>query len=156
MIIPAATAYLLTDRLPVMIGLAVGVGAISAVLGYLMANALDASVAGAMATSAGILFSLAFFLAPEQGVVARARRQRRQRARFAVETLLVHLLNHEGTAAQADESEVAHLGEGLRWSDQTRDRAVERALREGLVAREADRLNLTGAGRSAAQEVMVR
>lgn len=156
MIIPAATAYLLTDRLPVMIGLAVAVGAISAVLGYLMANALDASVAGAMATSAGLLFGLAFFFAPEQGLVARARRQRRQRARFAVENLLVHLLNHEGTPTQADESRVAHLGEELRWSDRTRDEAIERAMRDGLIAREADRLNLTSIGRNTAQEVMAR
>jgi manganese/zinc/iron transport system permease protein len=156
MIIPAATAYLLTDRLPVMIGLAVVVGAISAVLGYIMATALDASVAGAMATSAAILFGLAYFFAPEQGLVARSRNQRRQRSRFAVENLLVHLLNHEGTAAQADESRVAHLGDELRWSDRTRDDAIERAVRAGLIARDADRLNLTGTGRTAAREVVAR
>jgi manganese/zinc/iron transport system permease protein len=156
MIIPAATAFLLTERLPVMIGLAVAVGAVSAVLGYLMATALDASVAGAMATAAGLLFGLAFFFAPEQGLVARSRNQRHQRARFAVENLLVHLLNHEGTAAESDESRVGHLGDELRWSDRTRDDAIERALRDGLIAREADRLNLTGVGRNAAREVVAR
>ena len=44
------------------IGLGVVVGALSAVLGYGMATALDASVAGSMATAAGMLFGLAFFI----------------------------------------------------------------------------------------------
>ncbi len=156
MIIPAATAYLLTDRLPVMIGLAVAVGALSALLGYVIATTLDASVAGAMATAAGLLFGLAYFLAPEQGLFARARRQRRQRASFAVDTLLVHLLNHEGTTTQADESHIAHLGDELRWTDRTRDDAIAKALDDGLIAREAEHLNLTTTGRATAQAVMTR
>lgn len=156
MIIPAATAFLLTDRLPVMIGLAVAIGALSAVIGYAMATTLDASVAGSMATAAGLLFGLAFFFAPEQGLVARSRDQRRQRSRFAVENLLVHLLNHEGTAEQSDESRIGHLGDELRWTDRTRDDAIDRALRDGLIARDADRLNLTGTGRTTAREVVAR
>ena len=156
MIIPAATAYLLTDRLPVMIGLAVAIGALSALLGFVMATTLDASVAGAMATAAGLLFGLAYFLAPEQGLFARARRQRRQRASFAVDTLLVHLLNHEGTATQAEESRIAHLGDELRWTDGIRDDAITHALGDGLIAREADHLSLTPNGRATAHEVMTR
>jgi manganese/zinc/iron transport system permease protein len=156
MIIPAATAYLLTDRLPVMIALAVALGATAAVLGYGVAVALDASVAGAMATMAGILFGLAFLFAPEQGLVARARRQARQRRRFAVETLIVHLLNHEGAQNEATESAVAHLGEELRWADRARDEAIARAAHEGLLARENGHLALTDDGRAAARAVMAR
>ncbi|HEU4325886.1 MAG TPA: metal ABC transporter permease [Roseiflexaceae bacterium] len=59
LIIPAATAYLLTDRLPLMMLLAVLAGALAAGLGYAAALALDASVAGSIATAAGLLFGLA-------------------------------------------------------------------------------------------------
>ena len=57
LIIPAATAYLLTGRLAVMLGLAVLVGAACAVGGYFMASWVDASIAGSMAVVGGILFA---------------------------------------------------------------------------------------------------
>ena len=61
MIGPPATAYLLTDRLAWMIVLGVALGAVSAVGGFWMAHALDASIAGSMATMVGVVFVLAFF-----------------------------------------------------------------------------------------------
>jgi len=76
LVVPSATAYLLTDRLSVMLGLAVGLGALASALGYLLSRATDTSVAAAMAVSAGGLFALAFFLAPRHGLVARWRRRR--------------------------------------------------------------------------------
>lgn len=59
LIVPPATAYLLTDRLPVLLGLSALFGFLSAVLGYGMAVATNGSVAGAMAVAAGIWFILA-------------------------------------------------------------------------------------------------
>lgn len=71
LIVPPATAYLLTERLHLMIGLAVGLGALSALLGYLLARVMDGSIAGAMTTVAGGLFVLAFLFAPKGGLVSR-------------------------------------------------------------------------------------
>lgn len=155
-IIPAATAYLLTDRLPVMIGLSVLVGSAAAAMGYGLAVALDASIAGAMATMAGGLFGVALLFAPAQGLLARVRRLRRQRERFAVEMLLVHLFTHEGTAQQASESAVAHLGEELRWEARFADDTVHRAARGGLIADANGHLALTDAGRGVARHVIAR
>ncbi|CAM4080205.1 metal ABC transporter permease [Saccharibacillus endophyticus] len=76
LIIPAATAYLLTNRLGVMIGLSVAVGIVSAVAGYLISYALDASIAGCIVSVAGILFILALILAPKNGLIARFARRR--------------------------------------------------------------------------------
>lgn len=76
LIIPAATAYLLTNRLGVMIGLSVAVGIVSAVTGYLISYALDASIAGCIVSVAGILFILALILAPKNGLIARFARRR--------------------------------------------------------------------------------
>jgi manganese/zinc/iron transport system permease protein len=74
---PAATAYLLTRRLSRMLVIAVGLGVLSAALGYALAAVLDASIAGAMSVVIGMLFALALLFAPEQGIVPRAVRRHR-------------------------------------------------------------------------------
>jgi manganese/zinc/iron transport system permease protein len=78
LVVPPATAFLLTDRLSTMLGLAVGSGVLSTLLGYALARALDASIAGSMATVAGALFVLAFLLSPTHGLMSREWRRRSQ------------------------------------------------------------------------------
>ncbi|MFD2613738.1 metal ABC transporter permease [Paenibacillus gansuensis] len=77
LIVPAATAYLLTDRLAVMLGLSVLSGVLSAVLGYYTAYLLDASIAGCMVSVAGALFLAALLGSPKHGVLLRKARQKR-------------------------------------------------------------------------------
>lgn len=69
LIVPAATAYLLTDRMSMMIVISVVSGGISSIGGYYMAMVLDASIAGCMITAAGIQFLLVFFLSPTHGML---------------------------------------------------------------------------------------
>ncbi|MCG7379987.1 metal ABC transporter permease [Paenibacillus sp. ACRSA] len=76
LIVPAATAYLLTDRLGKMILYSVLVGAASSVGGYIMAYMLDASIAGCMVAVAGILFVLALLLSPKHGIIFRYARRK--------------------------------------------------------------------------------
>ncbi|WP_044640516.1 metal ABC transporter permease [Risungbinella massiliensis] len=71
LIVPAATAYLLTDRFAFMLGWSVVVGILSSVGGYFLSIILDASIAGCMTVVAGLLFVLAFLFSPRHGVVAR-------------------------------------------------------------------------------------
>jgi manganese/zinc/iron transport system permease protein len=87
LIVPAATAYLLTDRLWVMIATTVAIGWVSAVAGYQGAVALDASIAGAMGVVATACFAAALLLSPHYGLVARARQRvkRRRRLRAALD-----------------------------------------------------------------------
>ena len=155
-IVPAATAYLLTDRLDLMIALSVAIGAAAALLGYRVAVALDASVAGSMVTATGLLFAAALLFSPSHGLLARAWRAGRNRARFAAEMLVVHLANHEGTPDQAAESSVAHLGQELRWSPAMTGDIVAGAVRRGWVVRANGHLALTDPGRTVADRVMAR
>lgn len=74
-IVPAATARLLTSRLPVMIVLACGIGAASALVGSLAAFALDCSVSGAIVSTAGVFFLLAMLFSPEYGTLPRLMRR---------------------------------------------------------------------------------
>ncbi|WP_282940722.1 metal ABC transporter permease [Paenibacillus sp. RC67] len=77
LVVPAATAYLLTERLSIMIVYSMIVGIISAIAGYYVSMLLDASIAGCMITVAGALFVLALLFSPSHGVVWRKLRQRR-------------------------------------------------------------------------------
>lgn len=77
LIVPGATAYLLTDRFERMLAISVCIGALSAVGGYYLAVVLDASIAGAMTAVAGGLFTLAILFSPLHGVVVRRFQQQR-------------------------------------------------------------------------------
>jgi manganese/zinc/iron transport system permease protein len=82
LIVPPATAYLLTDRLPIMILLSMVLAAAAAVLGHIGALAVPAAfgyqstnTAGMIAVAAGALFALAVLLGPQHGVLSRIIRQ---------------------------------------------------------------------------------
>lgn len=82
LIVPAATAYLLTDRLGVMLLLSVVIGAIAAPMGHLGAITLppmigfrDTNTAGMMAGALGLLFALAWLFSPTHGLVPRKLRR---------------------------------------------------------------------------------
>lgn len=76
LVVPPNTAYLLTDRLWLMVLLACAAGVLSTLLGYLLATALDSSIAASMATVSGALYLLVVFAGPRHGVLARWWRQR--------------------------------------------------------------------------------
>jgi manganese/zinc/iron transport system permease protein len=155
MIAPPATAYLLTDRLGVMLALSAGIGVASAIAGYWVAHWLDASIAGSMAAAAGALFGAAWLFAPDRGLVALGRRRSRQRWEFAQTMLAIHLLNHEDSPEVARESRVDHLTEHLSWEPEFATRVVRGAERRGLVSPANGRLVLTERGRAMAREAVV-
>lgn len=76
LIVPAATAYLLTDRIATMIAVTLAVGWACATGGYASAAALDASIAGAMGMVAGACFVAALILSPAHGALPRRQRRR--------------------------------------------------------------------------------
>ena len=90
-IVPASGSYLLTDRLSHMIVLSVILGIISAVTGYLFAILADVSIAGSMATTAGIVFGLIWVFAPNRGLISRWRRTSKQRLEIDVGIMLTHI-----------------------------------------------------------------
>ena len=78
LIVPAATAHLLTDRLWVMLLLSAVFAVASALLGHLSALVVpswfgfaDTSTSGMMAVAAGLLFLLTMLGAPRYGVLAK-------------------------------------------------------------------------------------
>ena len=154
MIAPPAAAYLLTDRLSVMIGLSATIGVISAISGYWLAHLLDASIAGSMATMAGLVFALVYLFSPDRGLVSIIRRRMRQRWEFAQIMLTVHLYQHEDLAEAQQENRVEHCYEHLKWEPDFAKRVIREAESHGLIHRMNGFLKLSDKGRFKAQKAI--
>lgn len=71
---PGATAYLLSDRFPRLIAMAVAIGAASSFVGAYISYFLDGATGGVIVTLQTLIFLAAFFFAPKHGVLAARRR----------------------------------------------------------------------------------
>ena len=154
MIAPGAGAYLLTDKLWMMVVLSVLIGAFSAVVGVLIAFSMDTSISGTMATVGGLVFLLTFLFAPERGIIAKILVQRERKWVFAAYMLSVHLLYHEGTVLEEEESDLSQLTGHLNWSEKFSNSVLASGIRDGLFTRKGTRLYLTDLGRETARSLM--
>lgn len=152
-IVPAATAYLLTDRLLDMMLGSAAIGAIGAILGYWLAMWVDGSIAGGIVTATGILFGLALLFSPTQGLIAQRRRSRRNKQRFAIDLLLIHLFTHERTPDEFTESSLGHIGAALHWSPEQALTTIRLANTRGMVGRANGNVVLTQQGRHYAERL---
>ncbi len=152
LVVPAATAYLLTDHLSIMVVLSVFFGVLGAVLGTLLALALNTNIAGTVATVLGLQFGAVFVVAPEHGLIVQAWRGWRNRREFPLRLLAIHLLQHEGTPAELEESRLAGLHRHLHWLPGDVLSVVHRAERHGLVEVRGEQVAVTPAGRDLARQ----
>jgi len=74
---PGATAYLLTDRFPRLLALAVVLGAVTSFLGAYLSYFLDGATGGLIVVLQTALFLAAFIFAPRHGLLAARRRAAR-------------------------------------------------------------------------------
>lgn len=79
LITPASTAYLLTNRLSTMVFLAGLFGALSAVIGIYISFLYNLSTGPVIALTTTLFFVLAFVFAPQQGILWRSIKTRKQR-----------------------------------------------------------------------------
>ncbi|QDU64592.1 Manganese transport system membrane protein MntB [Planctomycetes bacterium Pan216] len=114
LIVPAATAHLLTDRLWSMMLVAVGVGFLSSLFGYIGALLLDTSVAGMMSVVAGLLFLLAVFFSPRYGVVSKVWHNLALTLRISGEDIIATIYRAEERAGGKTSGAGIGLGESLR------------------------------------------
>ncbi len=80
LITPAATAYLLTNRLSVMIFMSAAFGAISAIFGLFLSLIYNVASGAAIVLVSTFLFALAFIFSPKQGVLFRTIRARKAKS----------------------------------------------------------------------------
>ncbi len=75
LVTPAATAYLVTRRLPAMMAVSALVGALSSLIGLYLSYYANIASGAAVVLAATFFFLLAFFFAPGRGVLRQARGQ---------------------------------------------------------------------------------
>lgn len=73
---PGATAYLLTDRFPRLLMIAVAIGSVTSFLGAWSSYFLDGATGGVIVVAQTLVFLVAFVFAPKHGVLAARRRAR--------------------------------------------------------------------------------
>ena len=77
LVTPAAAARLLTDRLPVMLGLSAAIGAMSGVVGLVVSYHANVAAGGTIVLVATVVFGLVWLLAPNHGLIATRLARRR-------------------------------------------------------------------------------
>ena len=162
LIVPAASAHLLTDRYLTMLIISVVIGAASAVVGHVGAIALpprfgytDTSTAGMMAVASGLIFGLVMLVAPRHGIVSRMIHRGRLSLRIACEDILglIYRLEEAGLARNA-KAIPALLHDAVGRSRLQGRVALMDLRRRGRIRREGTTLCLTAAGRRQARSLV--
>ncbi len=164
-IIPPAAAYLLTDRLAVMLLLSALIGSAGAYFGYDLARGSflglfqvesvlmllnrafglglleewDSSISASMVLMMFAFFVLAWVLSPKYGLISTLIRRANQRRVFDDQVVLGHIYNHQHTAAHAEELAADSLYRHFRWSRAKMGRVLAR-LRAANQIRIVDNL----------------
>ncbi len=71
---PGATAYLLTDRFPRLVAIAVAIGTVTSFTGAYISYFLDGATGGVIVTLQTLILLAAFYLAPKHGLLAARRK----------------------------------------------------------------------------------
>ena len=124
MIAPPAIAYLLTDRLHIMLMISAIVAILSSLIGFKVAFELDVSIAGSMAASLGVIFLIASIFAPQRGVITVILRRRKQRSSFEKIVVLRHIMNHEHTQRCKIENGITTIYDHLKWNKKYLDNII--------------------------------
>jgi manganese/zinc/iron transport system permease protein len=152
LIIPAATAHLLVDRLGPMVIVAVLVGVLSAMLGYILGVWVDTNYAGMMTVAAAGLYGLAVLFSPRYGVVSTLAMNLQTSTRVIREDLLAMLyrieeLHSPRPLAAADAQRAVGGGLLARWG-------LRGLVRDGRVTVASGALALTPTGRDEAKQMV--
>lgn len=157
LIVPPATAHLLTDRLWMMQVLAVGCACVSAIVGFYLADYWQTSVSGMMAVVAGALFTLSVAFAPQHGLLVKAIRKLRLTMRIIKEDILAVLYRVEERGIRNERGTTLSQAECVRFAGGgwLARLAVPLLSSEKLIAEAGDgKLALTDAGRTRAQSLV--
>lgn len=166
LIVPAATAHLLTDRLAVMLVLSMAVGAASAALGHVGALVVpgffgyaDTTTAGMIAVAAGALFAVAAVAAPRHGIVSKMVHQRLLGLDVVRADILGLLYRIDELTAQTGPQPVpvanrAFIGEAIPGSSWARGLVLRRLVARGKVTRVGEIYTITDDGREEARHVI--
>jgi manganese/zinc/iron transport system permease protein len=162
LIVPAAAAHLLTDRLGSMVLVSLGVAIASAVGGHLLATTVptalgwpDTNTAGMMAVVAGMLFTIAMLASPRHGVVSKLLHRTSVTLRVAREDLLGLFYRHEEAhGAEMPAPAAAVMSQAVVGGPVLGRLALRTLARRGEVERLNGGYRLTTRGREEARQLV--
>ena len=155
LIVPGATAHLLTDRLGWMILWSAVMGVLAAILGYIGAAYWNTSVAGMMAVAVGGQFLVVVIFAPRHGLLSKLVGHLELSLRIVAEDIVAALYRLEEQRTGSSEVDRATVDQAT-WADcrgfadgslLTRPAAMMLRLRGQLAFVSGGRVELTDAGR---------
>ncbi|PIE59473.1 MAG: metal ABC transporter permease [Desulfobulbus propionicus] len=149
LITPAATAYLLSDRLDRMMVLAAFFGVTSVIGGLYLCVWLDSAGGGAIILFCTLQFLTVLFLAPKYGLLVRWLNLRRMVPPQLVEDILTIILRHD---KPAERSIIHHYTDNLKGVD----KALKHMLCQGLLMLQDDNNTyaLTETGQKKAEKIL--
>ena len=148
LITPAATAYLLSDRLRTMMILAAVFGVTSVVGGLYLCIWLDSSGGGAIMLFCTMQFLVVFFVAPRYGILSRWLRLRRMVPQQVGEDILVTMYRAADRPLPTEEL-IEHVADTKRLK-----RAVRNLEMEGMLESLTGGLKLTETGEKEASRIL--
>jgi manganese/zinc/iron transport system permease protein len=176
-IIPPAAAYLLTDRLSVMLVLSAIIGSAGAYLGYDLARGnflgvvqmndvlallnrtlgldlleeWDSSISASMVLMIFFFFVMSWVLSPRYGLLSTLIRRANQRRRFKDQVVLGHIYNHQGQHDQSHELVADTLHTHFKWSPRMMKRVLGRLQARRLITIQHNSITLTPRGEQTVQ-----
>lgn len=171
-IIPPATAYLLTNRLWVMLTLSALIGGAGAYFGYDLARGSlfglfpladgiaflnrtfglnwierwNSSISASIVLMLFLFFVAAWVCSPQYGLIAAVVRRIDQRRRFDNQVVLGHIHHHQHTASAAQELNRETLHEHFHWSRLRMARVLARLLASRAIRFSDGQIELTRRG----------
>jgi manganese/iron transport system permease protein/iron/zinc/copper transport system permease protein len=149
LVTPAATAYLLCDRLDRMIGLAALFGWTSFLLGYFTAVWINVAPGSAIVVAATLQFLAVLAVAPRYGLLADWWRRRSAVGQRVMEDVLGWMVRAKSPAI-----ELAELSKGLQTPAEILKKALRSLESQDLVERRNGGFALTAAGQHEAQRLV--
>jgi len=150
MIIPGICAYMLTDNLSKMIFIAVLYGIVSSIAGVQLSFIIDGSISGSITTALGVSFLLTYLFAPQKGILASLKRKKRLKSEFTLDTLLIHLLNHEKSENRLQESNIRHLQNHMNWNEKLAQKILNTGSKRNYFKIENDIIIISEMGKKKA------
>lgn len=147
LITPAATAYLLSDRLDHMMWLAALFGVTSVVGGLYLCVWLDSAGGGAIMLFCTLQFLVVLAVAPKYGLLARWRRMRNLVPQQVIEDILTTILRNGKTTSIAVIRQFVQSGKGI-------NKALQYMTQEGLLLGSPGGYDLTEDGKKEGDKVL--
>lgn len=161
LITPAATAYLLTDRMSSLLVVASLIGSLCAVAGYFVAFVMNVPTGPSIVITATVVFVVAFFFAPHYGLIHRWLFRRSERHRIQRENTLkamFHVLESGDDTSMMPMSAPIDLADLAARRNEPLERVrteVAALVQNNLATTSADgNVRFTDAGEARAREVV--